>query len=256
MEQAIDLITPACIPFDLKGDEINSKNKLIESIRKKVSSGEIVILKNVFDVAEMLKMRSLIILWGIENNIFPHGESPSKYPELNYHRIDDGSVPSVCPHLFHQYAFNSIQKLGNKFSVLFSDVATTLRLIQNAIGETDFEISLDGLRLKILQYPEGGGFLTEHTHPLEPQKVGLILSLSRKNIDNQKGAAAFTTPGGKVDTLKYHDIGDVVVFRYDLPHSVTPVNQEKKSIDWSLETGKWSVVLELRDTHGLSHKRN
>ena len=128
-------------------------------------------------------------------------------------------------------------------------------LIQNTIAETHFKISLDELRLKILQYPEGGGFLADVSHTKEPQQVGLILSLSKREKDFRDGAACFKTPNGSVDTLMYHDIGDVVIFRYDLPHAVSPVNPDIKSINWTLPSGKWSVVLELRETHGLSHKK-
>jgi hypothetical protein len=243
------------IPFPLKNDEIHSEQSLIKSIRRQVMLGEIIILKGVFSEALMLAFRAEVIKWGNANDVFAHGESPSKYPDLNYHRIDDGSMPSVCPHLFHQYGFNSISKLNVDSLDLFNAISTRLLLIQNAIGETSFQISLEDLRLKVLQYPEGGGFLTEHTHPKEPQQIGLILSLSRKNIDFVKGAAVFKTDKGHVDTEQEHDIGDVAIFRYDLPHAVSPVNPGKKSIDWTLDTGKWSVVLELRETHGLSHKK-
>ena len=255
MEHTVKTVSPVCIPFPLKDGDIQSGNQLVREIQAHVASGEIVILKNAFNPEEMSEFRNKIVSWGKENAIFPHGESPSKYPDLNYHRIDDGSVPSVCPHLFHQYGFNSIDKLGPEYTPLFNKVTDRLVLIQNAIGGTSFEISLTELRLKVLQYPEGGGFLAEHKHPKEPQQIGLILSLSKKGVDFQQGAAVFTTPKGYVDTVDYHDMGDVVIFRYDLPHAVSQVNPEKKPIDWTMETGKWSVVLELRDTHGLSHKK-
>jgi len=254
MEATVNDVFPVSIDFALENNDIRSHQPTIESIRDLVSAGEIVILKGVFPELTMLEARNDVLKWGQENNLFAHGESPSKYPDLNYHRIDDGSVPSVCPHLFHQYGFNNINNLKPDISRLLNSIANRLLLIQNAIAETSYDISLNGMRLKILQYPEGGGFLAEHTHPKDPQQIGLILSLS-KNTDLQSGAATFTIAKGQVDTLNFHDIGDVVIFRYDLPHSVSPVNPEKKPIDWSLNTGKWSVVLELRETHGLSHKK-
>lgn len=252
--EVIKSVEPVLIQFTYKDDQIKSDHSMQE-IRELVMSGKIIILKNFFPSNQMTDIKNKIVLWGKENPVFPHGESPSKYPDLNYHRIDDGSVPSVCPHLFHQYAFNSINKLREEYSKPFSDIADKLRLTQNLIADTSFDISSTGLRLKVLQYPEGGGFLQTHSHPLEPQKIGLILSLSEKDIDFKKGAVVFQTHEGFVDTEDYHNIGDVVVFRYDIPHGVTHVNREKESINWQLETGKWSVVLELRETHGLSHKK-
>lgn len=253
MKNKIKISGPLIIPFSIKNEKVVSEYK-IEEIRQSVLSGKIVILKNVFPEEQMVDMKSKIISWGNEVPLFPHGESPGKYPNLNYHRIDDGSVPSVCPHIFHQYGFNSIEELAKEYADSISVVASDLVTIQNLIAGTSFVISETGLRLKVIQYPEGGAFLNQHTHPMEPQKIGLILSLSKCGKDFNTGAAAFETPESYIDTVKYHDIGDIIIFRYDLPHEVTPVNPQKKSIDWSSPTGKWSVVLELRETHGLSHK--
>jgi hypothetical protein len=186
MEKISESIEAVCVPFSIDENRIHSDSELIKNVRRKVMFGDIVILKNVFTAKDMLDLRSKVISWGNENSLFPHGESPSKYPDLNYHRIDDGSVPSVCPHLFHQYAFNDIEKLQEKYAISFDHIAKKMTIIQNAIAETSFEISLTELRLKILQYPEGGGFLTEHTHPREPQQIGLILSLSRKESTFRK----------------------------------------------------------------------
>ena len=108
------------------------------------------------------------------------------------------------------------------------------------------------MRLKILHYPAGAGFLTEHSHPLAPQRIGLITSLSQIGEDVTTGATCFQTPSGRVDTTNVHDIGDIVIFRYDLPHEVTMVD-EHQTLDWNSAAGKWSVVLELRETHALSH---
>jgi len=65
---------------------------------------------------------------------------------------------------------------------------------------------------------------------------------------------SFQTRFGPVDTLRDHDIGDVILFRYDLPHEVLPVDEDE-AIDWPADTGKWSFVLDLRETHGLSQTR-
>ncbi|HEX9827743.1 MAG TPA: hypothetical protein VGA80_14175 [Flavobacteriaceae bacterium] len=245
-------------PVEIVFDEFNVDlmlNHQIENIRENVFQGRIVILKHVFTEQEMLQLKKGIIQWGTETPVFPHGESPSKYPSLNYHRIDDGSVPSVCPHIFHQYGFNTINELKTELSIPMLKIVNKLVKIQNDIAETNFEISLKELRLKVLHYPEGGAFLAKHKHPMEPQKIGLILSLSKIGKDFKTGAVAFNTPDGYVNTVAHHDIGDVLLFRYDLEHEVTPVNPDKKKIDWLKPTGKWSVVLELRDTHALSHQK-
>src|SRR5579863_161930 len=246
---------PITIPFAFEESLIKPSNETVVDARKFIDEGKIIVLKNVFTADEILEIRSKIVDWGRKTSVFPHGESPSKYPTLNYHRIDDGSIPSVCPHIFHQYAFNTIPELENNLRLSLDSLSRKLLLIQNAFADTNFGISLDGLRLKILQYPQGGGFLQEHSHPRDPQRIGLILSMSRCGRDFNEGAAVFKVDGQIIDTVKYHDIGDVVIFRYDLPHAVSKVDSQKTDINWSLDTGKWSVVLEFRDTHGLSHKK-
>jgi hypothetical protein len=126
--------------------------------------------------------------------------------------------------------------------------------LQNRVANTKFDLGLTGLRVKVLQYPCGGGYLSEHEHPLEPQRIGLIASLSRLGDDFVNGGTTFRTPFGFVDTNEYHDIGDIIIFRYDLAHAVRPVDEDKQ-IDWDSDSGKWSVVLELRETHAHSTAR-
>ncbi|PYS91353.1 MAG: hypothetical protein DMF64_12305, partial [Acidobacteria bacterium] len=125
---------------------------------------------------------------------------------------------------------------------------------QNRVARTSYDISLTGMRIKLLHYPAGGGFLAEHQHPLEPQRIGLITSMSRYGTDFTTGGTAFRTPFGRIETTVAHDIGDIILFRYDLPHAVTPVD-EGREMDWDSEAGKWSYVLDLRETYSLSQAR-
>jgi hypothetical protein len=223
-------------------------------IRRLVSEGRIVVLKDVFAPELMLEYRNALVRWSQETEMFPHGQSPSAFPEMNYHRIDDGTIQGVCPHIFHQFGFNTVKDLPDYIGRPSQRIAEDMASLQNGIAGTNFELSVTGLRLKVIHYPSGAGFLAQHTHPLEPQRIGLIASLSRLGEDVKTGAACFQTPSGRVDTTLYHDIGDVIVFRYDLPHEVT-LSDEGETLDWKSSAGKWSVVLELRDTHARSHGR-
>jgi hypothetical protein len=248
--------TESAQPFIVEGffkdGKIASHTSFAE-ITDRVFEGRIVIIKGVFEPEMLLDFRRGLVNWWKNNPPFPHGKSPSTEPEVNYHRIDDGVIKSVCPHIFHQAGFNRLDKLSDEFAQPAQVIAESMKDLQNEVAGTDFDISLNGLRLKVLQYPVGGGFLAEHTHPLEPQRIGLIMSLSRIGEDFASGGTFFQTPFGRVDTLAYHDIGDIILFRYDLPHAVAVVDEDN-SLDWNADTGKWSVVLELRETHGLSHK--
>ncbi len=248
----LDGILPVCLKSSSRDGKVISEASY-EEIAGLVSEGQIVILKSAFESGIMLEYRAALRRWAQDNATFPHGTSPSAFPDLNFHRIDDGVIKSVCPHVFHQFAFNTIEELDEYIGKPSLEIAESMRSLQNRIAGTDFPLSLTGLRLKILHYPSGGGFLAEHSHPLEPQRIGLILSLSRIGMDVRTGATCFLTPSGPVDTTDSHDIGDIIIFRYDLPHRVTTIDEDT-TLDWNSDAGKWSVVLELRETHALSHR--
>ena len=219
-----------------------------------LAEGRVVILKGVFPPEELLAYRRAVTHWRDETPPYPHGQSPNLTPDVNYHRADTGEIPSAIPHIFHQYGFNTPGRLPDYVGLPTQRIAGLLLDLQNNVGGTQFDISLTGMRVKLLHYPVGGGFLQRHHHPLEPQRVGLIASLSRIGEDFRSGGTSFQTRFGPVDTLRDHDIGDVILFRYDLPHEVLPVDEDE-AIDWPADTGKWSFVLDLRETHGLSQTR-
>ena len=219
-----------------------------------VSAGRIVILKSAFESERMIDLRRTVMRWGKDTAPFPHGKSPNKMPTLNYHRIDDGRTVSSLPHIFHQICFNNLDALAGDIGRAAGSVAELMRNLQNRLANTNFELALTGLRIKVLRYPRGGGYLSEHEHPLEPQRIGLIMSLSRIGDDFINGGTTFRTPFGFVDTNDSHDIGDIIIFRYDLAHAVRPVDEEKQ-VDWDSDSGKWSMLLELRETHGHSVTR-
>ena len=92
-----------------------------------------------------------------------------------------------------------------------------------------------------------GGQLGRHVHPLEPQRVGTIVSCSQRGVDYQTGGTCFETANGVVDIEEHHDIGDVAFFRFDLPHWVKPVdpfaNETTNEINWSSPSGRWVMAL-------------
>lgn len=245
--------SPVLIEAFIEGGSIRSKLSDAE-IAALVSAARIVILKGAFAPEVMIELRRAAIRWGQDTPPFPHGESPNARPALNYHRIDDGRIVSSLPHVFHQICFNSLDQLDGDIGRTAGPVAGLMRDLQNRVASTNFNFALNGLRVKVLRYPEGGGYLSEHVHPVEPQRIGLITSLSRVGDDFVEGGTTFRTPFGFVDTNKDHDIGDIIIFRYDLAHAVRPVDEEKQ-IDWDAESGKWSMLLELRETHGKSAAR-
>ena len=217
-------------------------------IRDSVMEGRVVILKNAFDPELMLQFRRALIDWAKTNPPYRQGKSPSSTPAENYHRIDDGTIRSALPHIFHQFGLNTIEQLDAPVREPAQRIAQAMLEVENEVAGTNFDLSLTGLRMKVLHYPAGGGFLEEHVHPLEPQRIGLVLSASKLDEDVGRGGTYFLSPFGRVEIDAYHDIGDLTLFRYNIPHGVSPVD-EGRPIDWNSEAGKWSIVLDLRETH-------
>jgi hypothetical protein len=246
-------IPPVLIESAIKNDRIECERSDAE-ISTLVSDANVVVLKNAFDPDAVMSFRHAVNDWSNRTAPYPHGIAPTTTPTVNYHRVDDGKIASALPHIFHQVCFNDIDDLDGSVGPDARWISGIMKDLQNRVAQTTFDFSMTGLRVKVLRYPTGGGYLAEHIHPLEPQRVGLILSLSRIGYDFVEGGTTFRTPRGLVDTNRYHDIGDVIIFRYDLAHGVKAVDPQKQ-IDWQSEAGKWTMLLELRETHAQSHAK-
>jgi len=222
-------------------------SKSISKISDLVIDGNIVILKNVFDKNELMDLRKKIIEWA-KNNIpvEPSSEPDDSYQMNNYHRYDNLPPKSDTPHITHFFNFMRIDLLPPDLSKIVSKVFGSMRDFQNAVAGTKANFLPTNesvlMRPQVIHYPSGGGFFGEHNHPFEPQRIGLILSLSQKNIDHKTGSTTFQTSQGFIDIKNYHDIGDICLFRFNFPHAVTKVDPEKE-IDWNSEKGRWTIVL-------------
>lgn len=243
----LELIAPELIPARFQDRKVQPE-KPFSYVRARVMEGRIVILKRAFDADLMRELRSALVAWSRIHPQYPQGKSPNSTPLENYHRVDDGKIRSALPHIFHQFGLNSIDQLIPSLRKPASVVAQAMLDVENEVAGTHFDFSLSGLRMKVLHYPAGGGFLEEHVHPLEPQRVGLVLSASQLDTDVGSGGTYFLSPFGRVEAGPYHDIGDLILFRYDIPHGVSRVDEDRV-LDWASEAGKWSVVLDLRETH-------
>lgn len=99
------------------------------------------------------------------------------------------------------------------------------------------------MRPIVIHYPRGGGGFPLHTHPFLPQKIGLIVSLSEKKEDFEHGGTRFAVPNGDiVDIGGEHTIGDIALFRIDLPHNVYPCDPQAE-LNFKDPAGRWSMIL-------------
>lgn len=170
--------------------------------------------------------------------------------ELNYHAIERGvSVYQKTLHFFHAYIFNRIDLLENDLRTDIQRLFEALALLHSGLtGEVRSLMSRRGAiqyRPQLFHYPRGGGMFASHTHALLPQKIGIILGMSKAGRDYKDGGTGFELPDGcVVDTSSAQDLGDIILFRYDLKHWVYPCDI-RKAVNVASPAGRWSAILPL-----------
>ncbi len=222
----------------------------VAQLKQRINDGRVVILKECFDADRLIELKKAIQQWGFQQTVFPAGKSAS-IADINFHRIDGPDMPTKLPHIFHQYGFGDIAALDQTLREAINQVAIPMLSLQNAIAGTHYRLTDPEVRVKFLHYPAGGGYLANHIHPLQPQRVGLITSLSAWNEDYHEGGNIFSCREGNIESSPSHHVGDLLLFRYDIPHEIKPIDPGK-TLDWRSLAGKWSLVLELLETNARS----
>lgn len=209
-----------------------------------VLGGDVVVLQDVFDAAELWTLRDEIFQWGLDNPV--RDIDPEDATE-SFHRIDDNPTETHFPRLYHFYYFGGLSTDdSSSIDERVNPVFETLRDLQNAVAGTDASFTDTGegphLRPQAIHYPAGGGYFAMHKHDFLPQKVGLILSLSAQGEDFEHGGTRFASGDRLVDIEGHHDIGDIALFRYDLPHAVVPTDPTEE-LRFDRVAGRWSMIL-------------
>jgi hypothetical protein len=219
------------------------------AVYRTVMSGNIVILKGVVSSDECRRARNTVFTWG--QNTPATLEHPLKV-RRSVHMASYLPPKSKSRYIFHSYEFyfgdlNSESELSREVRPVFA----RLQQIYRELTSDSHELApgADGCALlpQCIQYPQGGGFFQEHVHDFAPQQIGLILAASEIGVDYQVGAVRFRSHAQEdwTNTEGHHHIGDVCLFRYDMPHDVTPVDSNLP-LDWSKNSGRWSFVLPIK----------
>jgi hypothetical protein len=210
-----------------------------------VMDGEIVILKGAWSARREDLIRAREGAWNWSRSISP---IPEPDPAGNCHCLQAGiSRFQKTPHIFHSYNFNRLAELPSSLEALLTDLFGSLADLHRSLTGNSFQLDVpdaEGRRYhpQLIQYPAGGGLFGRHVHPFEPQRIGMVTSLSQFGTDHPQGATGFESEGVRVVTEGQHDLGDIVLFRYDLPHWVSP-SDTGVSFDWDSSAGRWTMVL-------------
>ena len=238
-------MTLITIDAQLDGGHIVSDLKYSELVRY-VMDKNIVVLKSVFEEDDLLDLRSQVFTWGTLRPLRCYDRPMDTINDVNFHRVDNQPHLSRVPHLYHCFVFNFPYALDSPLQETALRFIEPLRLFYNTLTGNNSELSPhckpEKIRPEFIQYPLGGGFFKRHKHDLNPQKIGLIMSLSRQGIDYNDGGTTFHVDDKVINTESYHEVGDITLFRYDLPHEVLAVDQHEE-LNWESDRGRWTMIM-------------
>ena len=204
----------------------------------------VVLLKGVFPAEECRCLRDLAFEWGRSQDSSAQSDFYS-LTARNHFCVESGiSKIQKTLHFYRSHNFNDYREgLPEELSALLSKFCPAIKEFYNRLtgNAADFK-GEQTLHPQIIHYPSGGGHFARHVHALEPQKVGVITSLSSRGADFCRGGTGFDVRGELVSVEESHDMGDIALFRYDLPHWVTPVDIAH-AVDESSPRGRWTLIV-------------
>ena len=233
------------IQAELVDGKINLLNHTPQQIADLVATGQVVIIKGGMNKQKLLDLRRELLAWGMRTPIVAQDDF-----KTNRHRYRVQVAHTLkTPQVMHDFVFNDMHNAEEPIRSLMLSHFEPLR---------NFYISLTGNDIpwgpqegpyfhpQVLHYPEGGGFFGSHIHNLLPQKIGVVVSMSQFGIDFEKGATVVEVNGEVADTEGFQDLGDILLFRYDLIHWVSQSNLHQR-FSWETEKGRWTMILPLYD---------
>ena len=240
------------------------ENKEIDPIKKLIKQmidGNIVILKNTFDLNTTKAIRdNTMAFWKKNEESFHkmHDDCP------NFHRVIDAnisknySVDRIC-HASYFFPWNK-DDLG------VSDVIMDRwRFIKEFIGlranEYENNIPSDGVcdRIQVVLYPPKVGVLKTHSDPYHNQLTFMSGYLSTRGKDDGYKEGGFYAVGSKNQEIDFEkDIvdGDFAIGLATIKHGVAYIDPNyNESIDWYGASGRWFLGLYSNDSDFIKNRK-
>jgi len=151
-------------------------------------------------------------------------------------------ITSETSHLYRIFHINFYNKFfkDNPISLFFKNYLSLLDIICDKPLLKSKKMKINP---KIIHYPLGGGHFDWHIHNRYPQNYGKILNLSKQNTDFKKGSTLFKIKNKIISFEKITKQGDLVLFKYNLPHMVSKVDHNSDLI-FNLK-GRWTLVMPI-----------
>lgn len=229
----------------------NEDNKIrisgisVEEVAALVATGQIVVLKGVMNRDNLIALRETLHEWSLRTPVVVKDDFVTN---RHRHRVQVAGTLKT-PQVMHDYVFNDMYNMEEPLRTMLVSHFEPLRTLYAELTGNDIPFGIhDGpyFHPGIIHYPEGGGFFGNHIHNLNPQKIGVVVSMSQLGTDFESGATVIVVNDEVVNTEGYHDLGDILLFRYDLEHWVSQSNLRHR-FDWESSKGRWTMILPFYD---------
>ena len=214
----------------------------IEELRARVTDKEVLVVKGVFPEDEM---RSLV------REIFDAYKDTKprvldyRWHRENHWRVDDNPPRSrIAKALSLYFAFT-----WNEGFQRIREVARMLAHLRNRIAglplEYGFRPEDDHWVIPTVQHhPKGGGFISKHDDPVEPDGCVVSLFMTKRGVDFDTGGLFVESDGEIVDLEGYFEPGDLFIFRPDVPHGVAAIDGDHE-LRFDRPDGRWRMAAVL-----------
>lgn len=221
-----------------------------EEVMRLVNEPNIVIVKTGIPAEKLTKVIEGTRAWAAET---PLAEGPDTFDNNQHKQRLHIAKIQQAPQLFHDHTFDAMLDLDSEFKQTLLEVFNPMRGFWNNLTGNNEEFGIHKgapyFHPQVTHYPLGGSFFGRHWHPLNPQKVGMILALNQYGREYNSGGTGYVINDHIVETEGYQDMGDMILFRYDLPHWVSPSSFADR-FSWDDPAGRWVSILPFYNPWG------
>lgn len=207
---------------------INSLNKAILEIKKNTP---IIIYKNFLNKIDCKKIIDICH----ENYSFKYNRKKSQNKFFNFSSIDVLPLSVETNRIFRTF------EMSDYFVSKFLSIQNLITFQKKKILKPKHKKKLYQ-KVQVIHYPRGGGFFEKHYHHKYPTNYGIIITLSEKFKDFKEGVTNFIIDKKNISLEKFNlTKGDLILFRYDIPHFISPVDPNENLI--FDKKGRWTLIL-------------
>lgn len=225
--------------FDKVLESVNE----IKKIKKEISSGNVIIFKNIINNKIISEIKEYLVTIGKGSLPNYHGIYESCPNSHRINRWDNRSYVKAC---FHQFQFFPWNDDAFDFFNLFRSIFN----LKNALNDQPLNRFLDSKsdsecisRVAFQFYPAGMGGMNAHTDPLDfHQSVIPTLVMSKKGVDFKTGGLFIGTEENKLNIDDHVNIGDLILFSPQMIHGVDTIDSDNKDNNFLSFSGRWMCL--------------